>query len=273
MRLARSSPVPGPDPDFPFLSERERYQFSDPEEAEEGLVAFGGNLSPGMLLSAYEQGLFPWYDWENPILWHSPDPRFILFPDALHIPASLNKSLKKRVFTVKLDSAFSQVIHSCSEAQRPGQNGTWITDDMIQGYEELHRLGWAHSVEAYKSGVLVGGCYGLRLGDAFFGESMFATEDNASKVAFVSLATLLFSDGVRFIDCQVPTDHLANFGAVEIPRREYLGLLSTALNARKSAARMDAIISGSSMNEAAASDEADRRGNWAQRYPSFLSHA
>ena len=238
----------GPDPDFPFLSENERFSFPDPAEAEHhSFVARGGNLSPGMLLSAYEQGVFPWYSEGEPIFWHSPDPRFVLFPEKLHISESMKKVLRRNEFTIRLDENFSGVITGCSRAERPGQGGTWITADMIAAYTELHRLGWAHSAEAYYGGELSGGCYGIRLGNIFFGESMFSRRPNASKAAFLSLTRLLFGDSIRFIDCQTHTRHLESLGAEDISRKEFLSLLRETLASRPSGA---------------AADNADRRGVW-----------
>jgi leucyl/phenylalanyl-tRNA--protein transferase len=221
----------GPDPGFPYLDKDKRFSFPDPAEAEDpSVIAWGGNLSPGMLLSAYEQGLFPWYSEGEPVIWHSPDPRFVLFPEKLHVSASMKKILKRGNFTVTFDRDFPAVISACSEMYRPGQGGTWITDDMIAAYTELHRLGLARSAEAYVEGELVGGCYGLKLGNAFFGESMFAKKSNASKAAFLTLARRLFDEeGVRFIDCQVHTNHLESLGAEEIGRKEYLALLKETL--------------------------------------------
>jgi leucyl/phenylalanyl-tRNA--protein transferase len=221
----------GPDPDFPYLDEKKRFKFPPPEEAEdESVIAWGGNLSPGMLLSAYEQGLFPWYSDGYPVIWHSPDPRFVLFPEKLHISASMKKTLKKEVFSVSFDRDFRAVISSCAEITRFGegrepQAGTWITADMISAYTELHRLGWAHSAEAWSQGELAGGCYGIRLGNAFFGESMFHKKPNASKAAFITLARFLFDGGVRFIDCQQPTRYLESLGAEKISRLDFLTLL------------------------------------------------
>jgi leucyl/phenylalanyl-tRNA--protein transferase len=214
-----------------------------------------------MLLSAYEQGIFPWYSEGEPILWHSPDPRFVVFPEKLHISESMRKVLRHRTFDLRLDNDFEAVIRACSEAKRPGQNGTWITEDMMAAYIELHRLGWVHSSEAYHEGRLVGGCYGIRLGNAFFGESMFAKESNSSKAAFLGIAELLFSDGVGFIDCQVHTDHLESLGAVDVPRNRFIVFLEAALANRKGFPDADASY--------AETDEADRRGNWGKRYPDF----
>jgi leucyl/phenylalanyl-tRNA--protein transferase len=220
----------GPDPDFPFLSPNQRFQFPLPEKAKHhSVVAWGGNLSPGMLLSAYEQGLFPWYGEEDPVIWHCPDPRFVIFPEKLHVSRTMQKILRKNVFTVTFDKDFSGVIASCSRAKRPGQNGTWITSDIIEAYTELHRLGWAHSAEAYLDGELAGGCYGILMGKIFFGESMFALKPNASKAAFITFARMLFEKGVRLIDCQQHTAHLGSLGAEDISRTEFIALLRDAV--------------------------------------------
>ena len=216
----------GPDPNFPYLTEQDYYRFRDPKEWTDDIIAVGGNLSPGMLLSAYEQGIFPWYNPEDPILWQSPDPRCVIFPDKLHISASMRKILKNGVFSVKFDENFTGVMNGCAKTKRRGQSGTWISDDIIKAYTEMHRLGWAHSAEAWQDGELVGGCYGVLMGRAFFGESMFSVRPNASKTAFLSLAVTLFEHGVAFIDCQVPTPHLLSLGGEVMPRREFLALLS-----------------------------------------------
>jgi leucyl/phenylalanyl-tRNA--protein transferase len=204
-----------------------------------------------MLLSAYEQGIFPWFNPEDPVLWQSPDPRFVIFPEKLHVSASMTKILKRGDFTVTLDQDFSGVIRGCAGMVRPGQQGTWITGDIIEAYTELHRLGWAHSAESRIRGELAGGCYGIRLGSAFFGESMFARVSNASKAAFLSLARFLFADGVRFIDCQVPTEHLRSLGGEEMERKDFLALLDDTLEERRSLPGRDR-------------DALDRRGRWGQ---------
>lgn len=211
-----------------------------------------------MLLSAYEQGIFPWYNPEDPILWQSPDPRMVLFPEKLHIGASMKKILKKRRFEFAMDRDFKGVIQGCAEMFRPGQEGTWITGDIIAAYTELHRLGWAHSAESYQDGELVGGCYGIRLGNAFFGESMFAKQPNASKAAFLSLAQRLFADGVAFIDCQVYTNHLASLGAETMSRQAFLQLLEETL-----APRRRIPYAGDAQAFYTQSDALDRRGSWA----------
>jgi len=215
----------GPDPNFPFLTEHDYFPFRDPEKWTDNIVAVGGNLSPGMLLSAYEQGIFPWYNPEDPILWQSPDPRCVIFPDKLHISSSMMKILKNNVYEIKFDEDFTGVMNGCANTKRRGQNGTWISDDIIKAYTEMHRLGWAHSAESWQNGELVGGCYGVLMGRGFFGESMFSVKPNASKAAFLSLAVTLFKHGVAFIDCQVPTPHLLSLGGEIMPRREFLALL------------------------------------------------
>lgn len=203
--------------------------FPSPELAEDGLLAVGGDLRPERLLRAYSEGIFPWYSEGQPILWHSPDPRFVLTPESLHVPRRLRKLIRSRPYRLSLDTRFGEVIRACSEAPRPGQDGTWITAEMIDAYEELHRRGVAHSVEAWTGDELVGGLYGLSLGGAFFGESMFALASDASKVALVALVEQLGRWSIRLIDCQVHTDHLARFGAEPWPRADYLAALEHAL--------------------------------------------
>lgn len=207
-----------------------RFRFPPVEQAgPEGIVAVGGNLQPDMLLSAYAQGIFPWYSEGQPILWWSPDPRFVLLPERLHLSRSLKRTLKHRRFELRFDSAFAQVVAHCRETPRPLQNGTWITSEMADAYVQLHEMGFAHSVEAYEGGQLVGGLYGVSLGAAFFGESMFAHRPDASKNAFVALIRRLREAEFHLIDCQVYTEHLARFGAAEIPRAEFLEKLRGAL--------------------------------------------
>lgn len=216
---------------FPYLDEDSRFTFPPVELAtDEGIVGVGGNLSPGMLLSAYSQGIFPWYSRGEPILWWSPDPRFVLFPGELHIPKSLKRTLNKRPFDVSFDSDFESVMRRCASIPRPWQSGTWITEEMIDGYMRLHHLGYAHSVEVRSGGRLVGGLYGVSLGSCFFGESMFADAADASKVGFVVFLASLVPAGISLVDSQVYTDHLARFGAREIPRVEYLRELRECLH-------------------------------------------
>jgi leucyl/phenylalanyl-tRNA--protein transferase len=217
--------VAGPDPLFPYLPADISYSFPDPAKISGSVVCMGGNLSPGMLLSAYRQGIFPWFNEGEPVLWQSPDPRFVIFPQNLHVSASMKKVLKKKMFDITFDRDFHAVISACARARRPGQSGTWITGDMITAYTELHRLGMAHSAEAWQDGSLAGGCYGVRLGRIFFGESMFADKPNASKAAFLTLAGSLFAGGAALIDCQVSSDHLASLGGTEISRADFLRLV------------------------------------------------
>jgi leucyl/phenylalanyl-tRNA--protein transferase len=216
---------PGPDPGFPYLDENSRFRFPPPGKWTGSIAAVGGNLSPGMLLSAYEQGIFPWYGPEDPLIWQSPDPRMVIFPEKLHISRSMKKLFEKREFIITINRDFEGVIRNCAAIDRPGQGGTWISDDIITAYTEMHRLGWAISAEARLDGELAGGCYGIRMGKMFFGESMFARKPNASKAAFLSLASVLFADGIKFIDCQMPSNHLRSLGGEEISRGKFLALL------------------------------------------------
>jgi leucyl/phenylalanyl-tRNA--protein transferase len=204
--------------------------FPRPEEAEEsGLLAVGGDLRPERLLLAYSMGIFPWYSQGQPILWFSPDPRMVLQPEHLHVSKSLRKQIASGRYEVRFDTAFARVVRACAEVPRPDQEGTWITWEMEQAYIKLQELGFAHSVEAWEGETLVGGLYGVSLGDCFFGESMFSLRADASKVAFVTLANQLASWGIELIDCQVHTDHLERFGAEEWPRAKFLRVLQDAL--------------------------------------------
>ncbi len=206
--------------------------FPDPARAEpDGLLAVGGDLRPEWLLSAYALGIFPWFDASSPILWWSPDPRLVLEPERLHVSRSLQRTLRRGRYRVTADTAFERVIRRCATRARPGQRGTWITPDMVEAYLRLHRLGCAHAFEAWEGEALAGGLYGVSLGGAFFGESMFADRPDASKVAFARAVEWLSARGVRLIDCQVRTEHLVSLGAHEIPRREFLARLAAALEA------------------------------------------
>ncbi|MGE5300993.1 MAG: leucyl/phenylalanyl-tRNA--protein transferase [Acidobacteriota bacterium] len=207
--------------------------FPSPDLAEEdGLLAIGGDLGVERLLLAYSMGIFPWYSEGSPILWWSPDPRLVLFPKELKISRSLRQTLKKGVFRVTFDTAFEEVMRGCKEIRRKDGQGTWITEEMIEAYCSLHEEGFAHSVESRVEGRLAGGLYGVALGGVFFGESMFSRRSDASKVAFVSLVQRLAGLGFRIIDCQMTTSHLVSFGAREIPRQEFLGMMKKALNIR-----------------------------------------
>ena len=190
-----------------------------------GLLAAGGDLSPERLIAAYSHGIFPWYNEAQPILWWSPDPRMVLFTNEFKVSRSLVKTLKQNRFEVRADTSFRAVMEACSEP-RTGQSGTWISPPVIDAYTKLHRLGHAHSVETWRNGDLVGGLYGVAIGRMFFGESMFAREPDASKVALVHLVEMLKSKDMPVIDCQQETHHLARFGARPIPRREFAGWLS-----------------------------------------------
>ncbi len=209
-----------------------RVVFPRPELAEpSGLLAVGGDLRPERLVLAYSLGIFPWYSEGSPILWHSPDPRMVLEASKIEVGRSLAKTMRKRPYEIRLDTAFRQVIEACATTSRPEQAGTWITDEMADAYEELHRRGVAHSAEAWRGGELVGGLYGVSLGAAFFGESMFARAPDASKIAFVTLVRQLAAWGMELVDCQVRTDHLARFGATEQPRATFLAALAEAMKA------------------------------------------
>lgn len=186
-----------------------------------GLLAVGGDLSPERLLSAYRQGIFPWYEEGQPLLWWSPDPRTVLAPHAAHLSRSMRKFLRKTNFTITFDRDFPAVIHACA-APRSYTTDTWITPTMQYAYIELHRRGHAHSVEVWDADELVGGLYGVALGKAFFGESMFSRRTNASKTAFLALAHHLHNLGCELIDCQMPTEHLNHLGAVNIPRADFI---------------------------------------------------
>lgn len=200
------------------------------EHAESnGLLAVGGDLSEARLLLAYSMGIFPWYSEGSPILWWSPDPRLVLIPAELKISRSLRQIINKNTFKVTMDAAFEEVIRSCAETHKKKHNGTWITEEMINAYINLHNSGFAHSVESWHEGELAGGLYGVSLGGAFFGESMFSKKSNASKVAFVQLVQQLIKLGFELIDCQVTTRHLMSFGAKEVRRSEFMKMLKQAL--------------------------------------------
>lgn len=192
-----------------------------------GLLAAGGDLSPARLIDAYRRGIFPWYSAGEPILWWSPDPRMVLLPGALRISRSLAKTLRNADYRVTLDTAFGEVIAACAETPRPGQHGTWITPEMQTAYTRLHALGYAHSVEVWRQGRLVGGLYGVALGRLFCGESMFSRVRDASKIALAHLCRHLERRGFGIIDCQMETAHLASLGARPMPRRDYLACIAT----------------------------------------------
>jgi len=199
--------------------------------SKEGLLAVGGDLTRTRLLLAYSHGIFPWYSENEPILWWSPDPRLVLYPDELKISRSLSRIIKKGAYTVTFDRAFEQVINECARVRLENHEGTWIVDEMVKAYCKLHESGFAHSAETWEGDHLVGGLYGVSLGRCFFGESMFTRLSNASKVAFVSLVQHLRSLDFALIDCQVTTGHLTRFGAREVPRSRYLDELEAGLRA------------------------------------------
>ena len=208
---------------IPYLGPLDR--FPPVEMAREdmgGLLAVGGDLQPDRLLEAYRQGIFPWGTVEGQPLWYSPAPRMVLFPEEFRLTRSLQKTLRAGKFEVRFDTNFPGVMSGCASTPRPGQDGTWITPEMKHAYIRLHELGWAHSVETYVEGTLVGGLYGLAIGRMFYGESMFSHRTDASKVAFAHLVRYLVANQFGMIDCQMYTDHLASLGGREIPREDFL---------------------------------------------------
>lgn len=190
-----------------------------------GLLAVGADLSPARILNAYRHGIFPWGTVERQPLWYSPDPRMVLFPAEFRLTRSLRKTLRARQYEVRFDSDFAAVIGACAAMPRPGQDGTWISMDMMDAYLRLHELGWAHSVEVYVEGNLTGGLYGLGVGRMFYGESMFSRRSNASKIAFAHLVRYLLAHDFAMVDCQMRTEHLASLGGREIPRDDFLARL------------------------------------------------
>ena len=193
-----------------------------------GLLCAGGDLTAGRLLAAYSRGIFPWFSEGDPILWWSPDPRMVLFPEELKVSRSLRKAVARGSFEIRMDTAFQSVMQACAEP-RDGQAGTWIVPEIVEAYTRLHEMGFAHSVESWRDGVLVGGLYGMALGRAFFGESMFAREADASKVALVRLVARLRERDFTVVDCQQNTAHLASLGAREIPRAAFSQLLQESI--------------------------------------------
>ncbi len=209
-----------------WLSEHD-LNFPHPELAnEDGILAVGGDLSTERLLLAYSQGLFPWFNPDDPILWWSPDPRFVLYPDELKVSKSMRPYFNQRKFTVTMDREFERVIRACQRPRRGQSGGTWISEDMVEAYCELHQEGFAHSVEVWKEDQLVGGLYGIALGKVFFGESMFSVEKNASKFGFISLVRRLRARDYWLIDCQQETAHLKSLGGRSISRKIFLEAMS-----------------------------------------------
>jgi leucyl/phenylalanyl-tRNA---protein transferase len=215
---------------MPIFLLNDELVFPEVEHAtDEGILAVGGDLRPERLLLAYVSGIFPWYSNGEPIIWWSPDPRFVLFPSELKVSRSMRKILRQGVFSITFDKAFERVIEQCRRIKRKGQRGTWITPEMQKAYIRLFKLGFAHSVEAWKDGELAGGLYGVSLGKVFFGESMFSKASNASKACLITLVEHLAKRGFELIDSQVYTRHLETLGAREIPRSEYLALLKNLI--------------------------------------------
>ena len=211
-------PVYHLDPDFPG--------FPDPIRSDKsGLLAIGGGLDPDWLIMAYSSGIFPWFSDEDPVMWWSPDPRAVLYPGKAKVSKSMKKYFTNKMFEIRIDSAFDQVILNCREAKRKSEDKTWISHDIIRAYSELHRLGLAHSFETWHEGKLVGGLYGVSLGSMFFGESMFSLVDNASKFAFISLSNILQKNRFKLIDCQLPNEHLMSMGCIEMKKKQFLSLL------------------------------------------------
>ena len=197
--------------------------------SEEGIVAIGGDLSMERLLMAYGSGIFPWYNEGEPIIWWCPNPRFVLFPQELRVTKSMQSVLNNGKFRFTINRAFAAVLQHCKTINRKEQEGTWITSDVQKAYTQLHELGYAHSAEAWLNGELVGGLYGIRLGNIFFGESMFSKESNASKFAFINYVKQLQKENVTLIDCQVHTNHLESLGAKMIEREKFMHLLKENL--------------------------------------------
>ena len=199
------------------------------QAAIDGLLAIGGDLSSERLLLAYRSGIFPWFNDDEPPLWWSPDPRFVLFPQELYVSKSMQQLLKRRAFKITMNKAFTEVIRHCGRQKRKGQEGTWITAEIEEAYIQLHQLGYAVSLEVWKDNELVGGLYGIRMGKLFFGESMFAKVSNASKYAFIAFVQQLQKEGVVLIDCQVYTEHLESLGARMIDRIKFINLVNENL--------------------------------------------
>jgi leucyl/phenylalanyl-tRNA--protein transferase len=196
------------------------------EALDDGLLAIGGELSTERLLLAYHNGIFPWFNEDEPPMWWSPDPRFVLFPGELKVSKSMKQVLRSNKLEFRVNTAFEQVINNCRHAVREGQDGTWIGDEVVAAYTDLHKAGYAHSAEAWMNGELVGGLYGIWLGKAFFGESMFTRVSNASKFAFIKWVEMLKQKDVQLIDCQVYTEHLESLGARMIPRAEFIDIVA-----------------------------------------------
>ncbi len=214
---------------MPIYLLNDKIEFPPVEGAEEGIVAIGGDLSSERLILAYKSGIFPWYNEDEPIVWHCPEQRFVLFLDELHVSKSMKRILNSNKFSVTFDRDFPFVINQCASVIRNGQDGTWIIKEMIDAYVNLHHLGYAHSVEVWHDERIVGGVYGICIGKCFFAESMFHTVSNASKIALIHLVKFLKKNHFLFLDAQVYTEHVATMGAIEIPRNEFMQLLNNGL--------------------------------------------
>ena len=212
-----------------FLLSNELYFPPVTEADEEGILAIGGDLSTQRLLLAYRNGIFPWYTDDEPIIWWCPNPRFVLFPDEIKISKSMRAVIKKQTYSFTINNCFNNVIKNCKTINREGQSGTWISKEVIDAYTNLHNLGYALSAETWKNNKLVGGLYGVKMGNIFFGESMFSLSPNASKFAFIQLVQHLKNEGVKLIDCQVYTNHLESLGAKMIDRNDFMRLLEQHL--------------------------------------------
>ena len=212
-----------------FLLSNELYFPPVTEADEEGILAIGGDLSTQRLLLAYRKGIFPWYSDDEPIIWWCPNPRFVLFPDEIKISKSMRAVIKKQTYSFTINNCFNNVIKNCKTINREGQSDTWISEEVIDAYTNLHNLGYALSAETWKNNKLVGGLYGVKMGNIFFGESMFSLSPNASKFAFIQLVQHLKNDGVKLIDCQVYTNHLESLGAKMIDRNDFMRLLEQHL--------------------------------------------
>jgi leucyl/phenylalanyl-tRNA---protein transferase len=225
--------------DFIFSQNKHLYFPVQTNADEYGILAIGGDLSSERLIFAYENGIFPWYSEDEPITWFCPDPRFVLFPEEIKIAKSMRSLFNNQRFRVTYDTCFEDVMRSCSTISRKSQTGTWIIEDMISAYSNLHKIGLAHSVEVWEGDDLVGGLYGVALGKVFFGESMFAKVSNASKFGFITLVKKLIADGFQLIDCQQKTEHLASLGAKAISRDIFLGILKENKNNENIAKKFD----------------------------------
>lgn len=209
---------------IPYLGDELDFPSAE-QTSPSGIVAIGGDLSPARLVLAYRNGIFPWYNEGDPIIWWSLDPRMVLFPEKLKVSKSMRSLFRKKPYQVTFNKAFSQVIKSCRSVSREGQDGTWITEEMMDAYINLHRLGIAESVEVWENEDLVGGLYGVRIGKVFCGESMFSKKSNTSKYGFISFVDKLILEGIQLIDCQQESEHLRSLGAESISRTEFLALL------------------------------------------------